>query len=353
MRRFYRGAETRIPLRGGLGSLALVLMLSLLSTWSQAAARVDDLYSAVVKGDASAQPSPSELHQALAQVLVKVSGRSDVVNMPQSGTLFDNAALLLQPGQDPAAANVGAGQRRLTFAAKQLTELMHNLGLPVIGEQRPELLFWVVRDGGSPDFLASPSPLLTQVEQVADGRGVPLRLPLLDLTDQMTLSAADAARLAVNPIQQASSRYKPDAVLVASEQAGATQWMLLSGGQRYNFQTTDSSQVPQVINQVANRLLNGQGGAPVSQPIVVGDFSAPGIALTIDGVQTASDYLTLTGWLRGQDGVTSVVTDSSDGSTLELRVQIDGDDPALTSLLAGYPRLVSEGQDHYQWTAAQ
>ncbi|CAM3194624.1 hypothetical protein BZK31_19735 [Pseudomonas floridensis] len=114
---------------------------------------------------------------------------------------------------------------------------LRQAGLPIWGSNRPSILGWWLNDSveGSNlvgDGQASAEPL----RRAAQHRGLPLRLPLADLSEQgigtaKTLEGTDAA-----PLKEASDRYGADAILAvhAREDTGQWQgkWNLWLGEQR-------------------------------------------------------------------------------------------------------------------------
>ncbi|MBC3955345.1 DUF2066 domain-containing protein [Pseudomonas triticifolii] len=123
---------------------------------------------------------------------------------------------------------------------------LRQAGLPIWGSNRPSILGWWLNDSveGSNlvgDGQASAEPL----RRAAQHRGLPLRLPLADLSEQgigtaKTLEGTDAA-----PLKDASERYGADAILAvhAREEAGQWQgkWRLWLGEQREQGTATGAS----------------------------------------------------------------------------------------------------------------
>lgn len=114
---------------------------------------------------------------------------------------------------------------------------LRKAGLALWGSNRPSILGWWLNDGveGSTlvgDGQASAGPL----RRAAQHRGLPLRLPLGDLQEQLV---ADGKQLESNdpaPLREASERYGADALLAvhAREADGKWQgkWQLWLGDQR-------------------------------------------------------------------------------------------------------------------------
>ena len=114
---------------------------------------------------------------------------------------------------------------------------MRKAGLALWGSNRPSILGWWLNDTveGSNlvgDGQASAQPL----RRAAQHRGLPLRLPLADLQEQLVANAKQIEGNDPAPLREASERYGADALLAvhAQEADGKWQgkWQLWLGDQR-------------------------------------------------------------------------------------------------------------------------
>jgi len=331
-------------------SLPLVRLLALLfvvlGIGAVRAAPVEDLYTARVEDDT---PVERRVESALTQVLVKVSGRRDIMQRPETRTLLDNASLLQRAQSDPG---------RIGFDPVGLKNLMNNLGLSVLSDDRPELLVWLARGEGSGAELVEPGgEIYRQLGAAMQQRGLPLRQPLLDLTDQLALTAQDLLSGESGVVQQASARYQSDAILVGLRQGEELRWTLWWDGQTIREQSAAQPlELHRLADRLADRLLGVAEQAPdaaqrpelVLEP--VGAYQPEGVELEVDGIATPAAYLDLTGWLRRQPGVSQLVTAGQSGQRLTLIVRFEGGSVALEQLLTQNPRLLLVGGRHYRWT---
>ncbi|MEE4894678.1 DUF2066 domain-containing protein [Pseudomonas alliivorans] len=114
---------------------------------------------------------------------------------------------------------------------------LRQAGLPIWGSNRPSILGWWLNDSVEGSNLVGDGQAAAEpLRRAAQHRGLPLRLPLADLSEQgigtaKTLEGIDAA-----PLKEASERYGADAILAvhAKEDAGQWQakWNLWLGEQR-------------------------------------------------------------------------------------------------------------------------
>lgn len=238
-------------------SLLSSLLLSLLLISPLQAARVPDLYSAEVD---AGLPEERQLEAALNQVMVKLSGRAGITAVPGAAVMRDNAALLLDSLEDRATGT------RVRFDAASLSRLMANLGLPLLPEERPELLVWMARQQGEATAFVEPDAASYQtLNRGAQRRGLPLLIPLLDLQDQLALSADQLAALDQGAIVEASSRYPFDALLIGVYRGDRIDWTLWQQGQQLREQSgTDAPALLQLIGRIADRLYGVDTKAPTA-----------------------------------------------------------------------------------------
>jgi hypothetical protein len=114
---------------------------------------------------------------------------------------------------------------------------LRQAGLPIWGSNRPSILGWWLNDSveGSNlvgDGQSSAEPL----RRAAQHRGLPLRLPLADLSEQGVGTAETLESKDAGALKEVSERYGADAILAvhAKEESGQWQgkWQLWLGDQR-------------------------------------------------------------------------------------------------------------------------
>lgn len=114
---------------------------------------------------------------------------------------------------------------------------LRQAGLPIWGSHRPSILGWWLNDSveGS-NLVGDGQGAAEPLRRAAEHRGLPLQLPLADLSEQGVGTAQHLADKDATEIKQASERYGADAILAvhAREQTGQWQgtWRLWLGDQR-------------------------------------------------------------------------------------------------------------------------
>lgn len=217
---------------------------------------VKGLYEAKVPVNSQSKEERQQaLQTALTEILVRVSGRQEVASglpLPEIETALMHPARYTQQyryqrvtipaeveGTEPQTGQVLWAK----FDQAAIDELLHRSGLAVWGHTRPVTLVWLAIDDRGQRFLVSNNDahmarqiLMTKAER----RGVPLRLPLMDLTDHATVRISDVWGNFEENIMKASSRYQPEGILVGQVYQGFNgfwhgRWTLHLQGRRFQW----------------------------------------------------------------------------------------------------------------------
>lgn len=209
----------------------LLLCLSLLSL-PTLAATVSDLYQ-VKEPVASQQPEERDaaLQRAVETLVLRLTGK------PEAAKGNALAELRKDPQQIVSQYGYEGDHLVVDFDAVSTDRSLRQAGLPLWGVNRPAILAWWLNDtaNGSNmvgDGQASAEPL----RQAAQHRGLPLRLPLADLSEQLLATSENLGAKDPDSLRSASERYGADALLAvrASEADGKWQasWQLWLGEAR-------------------------------------------------------------------------------------------------------------------------
>lgn len=349
----------------------LFLLLMLVTTICRGG-EVSGLYhSTLLVPSQTSRPTAAQLSEALAEVLVRVSGRRDLLGKPAIRQALLKAAPLVRSFsyrstnravRDSSGTEQPAQLLALEFDRSLVDQLLSQAGERPLGSQRPTLMVWLAAEQqGRRDFLSSDHHLIAPLRQAAGERGLPIQLPLLDLTDQQALPLSDLWGLFADGVEQASLRYRPDAVLAGRlmPMAGgnwAIEWLLLERGEPVRFVTEGSAEeaLRQAVDRTADRLFSTLAGDGAGY-----SYYLDGIQLDISNVRSLRDYSAVLDYLAQLSLVTAVYTEQVDGSRLLLRVQLEGHIDQLQQALSLEPRLVpshagaTAGDStlalHYRW----
>ncbi len=217
---------------------------------------VKDLYEASVPVVSQSRAERQKaLQTALTEILVRVSGRQEIASgLP----LPEIEAALMKPGRYtrqfryqretlPPDVEGGEPQTSLvllaTFDQTAVDDLLRRSGLPIWGRTRPVTLVWLAIDDRGQRFLVSNNDTHIAHQLLmskAERRGIPLRLPLMDLTDRSMVRLSDVWGNFEENIIKASQRYQPDGILVGQVYQGFNgfwhaRWTFHLQGRRYEW----------------------------------------------------------------------------------------------------------------------
>lgn len=179
---------------------------------------------------------PEERNQALVRALetlvLRLSGDPKAAQSPAlEAVRKDPQQLISQYGYE--------GQTLVVDFDPVTTErTLRQAGIPLWSANRPAILaWWLNRSGeGNNSLVGDGQDAATPLRQAAQNRGLPLRLPLADLNEQLLATPEQLTAATPGALTQASERYDADALLAvdASEADGKwqAQWRLWQGDNR-------------------------------------------------------------------------------------------------------------------------
>jgi uncharacterized protein len=226
------------------------------------------------------------------------------------------------------------------FNASLVNQTLNSFNWPIWGPERPLTLLWIAVDNGqgeramlganeldvglTPGMTKLLTDLRTELEAVADDRGLPIALPLLDLEELNAVTFADVWGGFEDRIVPASARYRADAVLIGRVRPGQfgneVQWLLIKDGVR---QGIAGISVADGLDAVANLYAD-------EYSVIGGANSAE---ITVLDVLTPADYGRVMSYLESQSVLQAVDVERLDRGVLTLRVATRGDPRVLERVL--------------------
>ncbi|WP_076418789.1 DUF2066 domain-containing protein [Colwellia sp. UCD-KL20] len=193
------------------------IVFSLLFSWNSAfAVEVSDLYTAKVALNSQTQRDQSSaLKAALKAVLVKIAGDEKVLSNAFIKNEVQHYSKYLT--QFNYLTDNGVNNLVASFDENKINQLFFQENLPLWGKLRPLVLFWVVTEDGLKRRIISEtdeSPLHDEISALATEKGLPVILPLMDLTDTQNIQIPDLWGRFIDPIKLASQRYTPESVVI-------------------------------------------------------------------------------------------------------------------------------------------
>ena len=368
-----------IPVRRVIAAKSFLTLLVLLLVVAQKldAVTLENLYQAEVLSESqSDEQRRIDASEGLSQVLMRVSGRSDILQNPvivaalktpeqyysefsyarvEAGN--DEAAALPQPGLDPLPAETPRQVMRIRFAPSLIAKILREADLPVWGSNRPSVLSWMAIDDESGRQVLgeeNPSLFAKTLNQAARARGVPLLLPLWDLEDSRGVSSSEIWGRFLGRIEAASKRYSPDKILVfRAESEFSNQWRgdwsLGEGGQWRSGTVYGESQA-----QLATALVGVLASVLSEQYAVTSTRSE--VRLTVEGITEIQDYAEVSRYLEGLTQVMSVQPVRILTDMVEFKLRSEGEVQQIIDVIALDRKLTLLRLDEssstlwYRWT---
>jgi len=196
--------------------LSLIAMLNYI-TLVEAAQRVVVNEAQIQVDDQSQKTQQAAQKKALRQVLVKMSGNTRVLENAGIRAALTSPQSLLRSYR--FAFENGRTYYVAEFDQTKLSELLQREMLPLWGDRRPETIVWLAKEDENDARIILDESLNTELQhalkQTAKERGVPLSLPLMDLTDSVNISTYDVWGRFAGPLRTASVRYNVDNIIGA------------------------------------------------------------------------------------------------------------------------------------------
>ncbi|EGG95177.1 hypothetical protein IMCC1989_1600 [gamma proteobacterium IMCC1989] len=243
-----------------------------------------------------------------------------------------------------AGASRPAQELWLQFSESAIQRVLQTAQLPVWPNVRPEILLWVAADESGKRILGSGSTPINAFKRTADIRGLPLAMPLLDLTDRQELTATRLWARDERAINRASARYGADGVLAGRiVSVSAVQlrgnFVLIYNGRSYGVDV-DGDNATVVVQKVMDQVVSVL--AKANAVVVSSDGAlASHIAIGVDNVFDFSAYAELLESLRNLSTVSHVMLKKVNHSHLLIDLRYQGDYTRLRQQLSSLPILQS------------
>ncbi len=312
------------------------------------AAEVKGLYEAeMLVPDQSRSERGLAMSAALAEVVTRVSGRPDARLQPAVAAAIRQPARLLQQYRyrplPPAlrdAALPGSDPQRILFHfdRRAVDRLLRDNGLPVWGATRPTVLAWVaVEDEEGRRLLAAdtPDPLRRALIDEARRLGLPLILPLMDLQDTTRVSLGDVWGRFMEPLRQASQRYRPEVVLLLRLYRGAggdwqADWRVDQDGVGEQWHS-DGALAEEAVSAGMSRLLAWLSARYAPQEQTTAGHH---LIFSVQGVRDLTDFARVERYLRSLQQVAVVRPQAFADDRVDFALVLQGSEQGLVQTIA-------------------
>lgn len=324
----------------------LLAAVLLLAGNGVAAVEVDALYQADVSAD---QSQRQWQHNALAQVITRLTGISDFSGYPAITSELNNASRYVK--QFESQRLNGDSRLKVLLDATLINRLLQQQGVAIWGAHRPEILVWIVQQQAADRaFLRQPDhELVTLLLQQFNENGIPATLPLYDIDDLLQLTETDVWAGFWQPINLASSRYRPDMVMtVALDQVNRDGETL----QRLNWQrqslVQNSTQTRVVRNEVTAAddvaLMKAFSSVLTSElaaeQAVILQSETQTYQFAVENLKTLADVVAVERLLGRVLGVASVTLSQFSAQQAQFAVELQIELTQLNRILQWEPALV-------------
>jgi hypothetical protein len=264
---------------------------------------------------------------ALADVLLRVSGSELSANMEMTELLFPDPAdyvLQFRPGADDTLW--------VSFDGEAIEDVLRRAGQTVWGADRPLTLIWLAVDWGQGEreIISAEDPqrsrdesrsidrnrlLRQRILDVAERRGLPVVLPLLDTIDLQNVSFSDIWGGFDEALLGASERYEADSILVGRIRPVSSQrnrWSFYFGGEKRSW----NGEPELVINLVGDLLAD--------EFAISGDARLEMVDLEISGIDSVEAFATVQNLLSEVALIESISLTEVKGDKARYRIEALG-----------------------------
>ncbi|WP_440904123.1 DUF2066 domain-containing protein [Catenovulum sp. SX2] len=311
---------------------SFIIFISL--PFSVFAIEVNGLYLGKIAVDGQSYQDRSKAYdEALAQVLIRVTGNQAVLSQPNI------RRALKQPTEYLIQYSFVEEEQQLylqaNFNEKLINQLVKDAGINLWGARRPLTLWWIaLEEDGTRRIVADSDKQVTQaIKQQTKLRGVPSLMPIMDIEDQMNVSITDVWGRFAQALEAANERYQPEASVIARVYRQSTQaksvltqdWIvqitLVDNLRKFNaeFIVAELEQVwPTMVNWVSDTLAQ-------QYAIKAQQYSSSNLHITISNVENTGQAVAIQKFLTTISAVDTALIKKIDQAGVEYQLQLIGE----------------------------
>jgi hypothetical protein len=294
---------------GLTGFITFVLFIALPAM----AVNVNSLYkSAIPVNTQSAAERHQAIQQALEHVFIKVSGNDQILNNTSLKSRLNTADTLIQQVGYTTPLNKSSASYLLEvqFDPAGVNQWLRDAGVPIWGQNRPLIVAWIAYEtpGHPAELLGNDSndELAALLKKQAEERGLPLMLPVMDMTDLNQVSIKNVTDMATPNLLNATARYASDAILIGriiqSSDGLTSQWRLVFKEQQWDWNLdgkTLTNIIPLLIGNITTTLA-------ARLAIITTNAIQKDLILKVTGITHYPDFARLTRYLNHLTPVANV-----------------------------------------------
>ncbi len=328
-----------------------IVFAVLFSSLPSFATEVTDLYRA--KADLVSQSTDDKnmaIRAAMEKVLVKVAGNRELLSNPLIQKELDRHARYMT--QFNFTRDNGVNKLVAAFDENRIKQLFLEHNVPLWGSLRPLVLFWVVKDDGLSRTIVSESEesiLQTALKSASSESGLPIVLPLMDLTDAQNVQTSDLWGRFVEPVANASQRYSPESIAIvrvsqlnrsSAQPLTSVDWYMVDvktqqvqSGRQFKGEN-ESELLTQVVSNIT---------ATMAEKYALSTTSNNELMLDVTGITSLLEFVELTRFFDKLSAITQVKLVQVNGNTRRFVLSYMGTQEALFTTLSLNKNLTLQG----------
>lgn len=293
----------------------------------------------------------------LKNVLLKVVGDSAVLNSVDLTPILEQSKHYILQYQYHRMNTISDDltqpdklELQLTFNEQHINQSLLELGLPVWGGSRPDILLWLAIDNGSSRTImgegSTDEGIPLMINQAVEKRGLSLLMPLMDLQDQSALNFADVWGGFPRPILKASQRYDAQVIVMArvaiNDDVMYIRWQSITNNEaehwrsRGNAKTALESGVSELVDRTARRFTQ-----------VINSQPAQRYDVQISNIKSYADYIRVKQYLTNLYYISDVKLSSLVDDKLEISILLSSDLSAFNQIITVGHVLLKEQVNYH------
>lgn len=309
--------------------ITFFLLLGIFLTTAAQAVVLSSIYAdQITVPSRSTAIQKTAMAHALKNVFIKASGNTKIATIPAIADAIKHPDKYVRNFSYNENNEDNSITLHVDFSSDAVNNLLNQLGQPMWGKNRPLILVWfATQNQAAPQLLnTNDNESIKILNNSTKHRGLPIILPILDLTDLQTIQPADVWAPFINVIRKASLRYSPDAILIIRlDQSNPnnliSHWALLSQDKQFTWdvKSNDEKTILQTGVDDVTELLAKQFSVTKSEQ------SSNDITITITNLKNVDDYAKIFHYLNELSGVTNVEVQnvSADQAKFILTLNVD------------------------------
>jgi hypothetical protein len=333
-----------------LGLVALLFLLLPCSFVS--AAVVEGLYEVSYPVESQhPEERKAAIEQALVELLVRVTGNSHIMELPQAATILERAPGFVrqfrysieQIEQTAMDSSFGESSREqqvlnVLFDEASIKQALWKNNLPVWGKTRPAILVWLAIQDSEKRYLVDNNEgreIVALINKHAKKRGIPLIYPLMDLEDQMNINISDVWGGFADNISTASNRYPAEEIFVGRvflDPFGTWQarWTLIHGKDQSVWQVSGEDMAV-VLEQGIYGLADNVAARYAS---TASDSAQDGLQIQIANVNDLNSLVKTTDYLESLSQIANIQLAKVESTQVTFQIELRTDQESLTRAIS-------------------